>query len=188
MATNRKRTPRSRRESALTPDQLNLLHDRPLSARVWLRFMTKDEKKALWDAHKREVLEEWARTSPCTRPSLWWLYDAPKELVPGCDGTEFFALQAFRRRIGGIGTPRYECLNVVPRFFLGIPSPWIGAMETKAYSDRFAGQPIDPADPPIFESQADYLQRHGCLTKEEVKHLGQHPNLLVPETVRLGNE
>jgi hypothetical protein len=43
---------------------------------------------------------------------------------------------------------------------------------------------IDPNDPPVFESEATYLDRHGLLSAEEKKHLAKHPELLEPEVVR----
>ncbi len=183
MPTNRKRSPRSRRDNGLAPDQHAWLFDRFLPRNLWEILATKEDRQHLWEKNRRIVLEQWTEEQPCTRPQRWWQYDAPKELVPGCRGTEFFAYQAFRCRTGGTGTPQHECLNVVPHFLLGIPSSWVGALEMKLFSHRFAGQPIDQAHPPTFESQAAYLQRHGCLTHEEKKYLGKHPALLEPEVL-----
>jgi hypothetical protein len=46
----------------------------------------------------------------------------------------------------------------------------------------FRGVPIDPADPPQYESQAAYLKRLGLLTAEERRALG--PEAFEPEVVR----
>jgi hypothetical protein len=48
---------------------------------------------------------------------------------------------------------------VVPSFTKGIPSSW---------------QSVDENDPPIFESEASYLDRHGLLTATEKKFLEKH--------------
>jgi hypothetical protein len=46
---------------------------------------------------------------------------------------------------------------VVPRFELGVPDSWAG---------------WDPADPPTFETEAEYLEHHGLLAPEERRALG----------------
>lgn len=43
---------------------------------------------------------------------------------------------------------------------------------------------VDPDNPPVYESQATYLQRHGFLTEAEKKWLAQHPEALEPEDVK----
>lgn len=201
MATNRKRTPRNRRESNLTEDQLNWLNDRPLFKRSLLVFMVEDDKKAFWESNKDEVLGAWAKESPCTRPSHWWLYDAPKAPIKGGEHMGIFgAPQAQRERLGGVGTPSSEVLNIVPHFTLGIPNSWVSQWNVRYYNGRandihgapigtnynegdFEGLAIDPNDPPTYESQAAYLQRHGLLTKDERAHLGKNPELLEPEAI-----
>ena len=60
-----------------------------------------------------------------------------------------------RLRLGGIGTPQHEALNVVPVFSFGI----------SAMVD------VDENDPPTFEAQATYLERHGLLLPGERKRL-----------------
>ncbi len=72
-----------------------------------------------------------------------------------------------RQRIGWTGTPKSEEMNVVPRFVFGVPADWIESWE----SDRFGGQVTDPVAPPLFESQATYLRRHGLLGKKEERML-----------------
>jgi hypothetical protein len=49
----------------------------------------------------------------------------------------------------------------------------------------FKGLPIDPQDPPRFESEAAYLRRWGLLTPAEEKHLARHPELLQPEVITI---
>jgi hypothetical protein len=203
MPTNRKRTPRSRKVLALNPGEINFLYDRddPLG-NPWMgrHFMTKEEIKALWVHNRDEVLKWWADNHPCTRPGPWWEYDAPKELVHGCDGTEFFAYQTYRLRLGGIGTPAHEVLAYVPASTLGIPDSWVERWSVDYYNGRavdihgerigteykeghFKVVAIDPDDPPAYESQAAYLQRHGLLTAEEKQYLKKHRELMEPEVI-----
>lgn len=204
MATNRKRTPRSRRDSNVTPEQYGWLFDSTegQGREIWVLLAGGAEKKALWEANREEVLAGWVEDNPCTRPRRWWEYDAPPELVAGCESADLFAMQAHRQRLGGIGTPSHECLRVVPRFCLGIPQSWVTPWDESYYNGSivsgpnagqptghaegsFTGKAINPLDPPRFESQAAYLQRHSLLTADEVKYLKRHPELLEPETVTL---
>ena len=90
-----------------------------------------------------------------------------------------------RQRIGGIGTPSYEVLNVAPSFFKGVSNSFIDENDIK-HADSFKRKnvfPIDANDPPTFESEAAYLQRHDLLTPQEKKYLASHPELLEPEIV-----
>jgi hypothetical protein len=87
---------------------------------------------------------------PGTRPARWWEYSAPEP----------------RRRLGGTGTPLHECSAYIAPFEYGIPSAW------RTHGDYFtSGTPIDPADPPRFESEAKYLLRLGLLLPGERERL-----------------
>ena len=91
-----------------------------------------------------------------------------------------------RQRIGGIGTPSYEVLNVAPSFFKGVSNNFIDENDMKYPADSFKGKnvfPIDANDPPTFESEAAYLQRHDLLTPQEKKYLASHRKLLEPGIV-----
>lgn len=73
-----------------------------------------------------------------------------------------------RRRVGGTGgisESRYST-----EFGTPAPNTW------------WAG--INPDDPPTFQSQSSFLQRHNLLTAPEQKFLKQHPELLKP--VKIG--
>jgi len=208
MATNRKRTPRSRRETDLNQAQIDWLNSVPYPGKKGSAYFIaycgggasgigKGEcGKDLWDQHKAGILEEWTDAHPCTRPARWWEFDAQQEPVPGWPG--FTGAQ--RQRLGGVGTPRHECLNVAPYFTSGLPDSWVLPFEEAYYNGRakdihgnlvatqykegyFKGKAPDPLDPPKFESQAAYLERHGLLTAEERRHLNRHPELLEPEAV-----
>jgi hypothetical protein len=112
-----------------------------------------EKLEALWQLHREVIISEHIKDNPGTRPAMWWQFDAPRLPVgafPGCwyDGQ----LPEPRERIGGTGTPAYECRNVVPSFGYGIPNVWVD---------------IDENDLPTFESQAAYLKRHGMLLASE---------------------
>jgi hypothetical protein len=102
----------------------------------------------LWAANRDDVLREWIRDYPGTRPYAWWQHDAPEP----------------RRRIGGSGLVRNE------RHAYGLPTDadW---------------RVVDPNNPPSFESQAAYLDRHGLLSDAEHRRLT--PADFEPVTVRL---
>lgn len=110
----------------------------------------------LWIIYGARITERFAQRTPGTRPSRWWLYTAPRIQGPLLakfreegfgEWVESYTL--WRDRVGGQGTPA-RC----PASRLGLPVAW--------WADDF-----DPADPPIFESQAAFLKRHGLLLPGE---------------------
>ena len=93
-----------------------------------------------------------------------------------------------RRRLGGTGTWSSAALNVWPSLPFGIPRSFVSQSDVEYYTGRardIHGNPIgqefvghsfpfegfDPNDPPTFESEAAYLNRHGLLTPEELRRL-----------------
>jgi hypothetical protein len=72
-----------------------------------------------------------------------------------------------RRRVGGVGTPAYEVLNVVPEFACGLPIAWVSHYDETHYARPFTGVAPRADDPPRFESQASYCDRHDVLTTRE---------------------
>ena len=77
--------------------------------------------------------------------------------------------------LGGTGTPAHEVLSYGPAYHCGIPSAWVSPEDVswctgtardihgelinpQAADDPepFLGVAIDPADPPMYESQAAY--------------------------------
>jgi len=149
-------------ESEVPPE----LHDK-------VGFLSLMDEGGVWERARDVVIPWWIERSPGTRPALWWTYDAPGP----------------RQRLGGIGTPQSECFGNVESLHCGIPNSWLSA-SLKAY---FTGQQrhavtgerlnptrteadfpypvIDPYDPPRYESQASYLDRHGLLTAAERRDL-----------------
>jgi len=45
----------------------------------------KDSQKFVWEKFKEEILSEWIPQNPCSRPFVWWSFDAPesRRLVSG---------------------------------------------------------------------------------------------------------
>jgi hypothetical protein len=104
----------------------------------------------IWFEHADKIVGYFARRHPGTRPRLWWEFNAPGP----------------RKRLGGVGTPAHECSAYAPNFEFGIPSLW------RLPGDHLTrGTPIDPADPPRFESEAKYLRRLGLLLPGERERL-----------------
>ncbi len=125
-----------------------------------------DRLRALWRKVKKEILADWIQRTPCSRPWAWWQCDAPRKDT-GL-GAWFEPLPVPRRQLAGVGQTTVEVdPATVPTFDRGIPD--------------FAE--IDEDDPPMFESEAEYLRRHGFLTPAETKYLAGHPELLEPEVV-----
>jgi hypothetical protein len=156
----KQRNPKERFEE-ISDTELAFLSDKPGTIEGFERFALESDakSKALWDANKVGILAEWIREHPGSRPELWWLHDAPEPA---------------RRRIGGIGDPCHECLNYAEAYTLGLPDHWVSQWDVDYYNGRaidIHGEPIDPANPPRYESQASFLRRHGLLTPEETRRL-----------------
>src|SRR5881397_1261067 len=117
----------------------------------------------LWLAVRADFLPEWVQEHAGERPSWWYEFDAPRmdesELETHGWRGAYFAPRVYqpRRRVGGTGLADFERYSrMVPVFIYGIPARW---------------HSIDPADPPRFESQASYLQRHGLFVPHEEERL-----------------
>jgi hypothetical protein len=163
--------------------------------------------RELWNRAAEEVLHDWIAQRPGRRPRFWWHFTAPRisqaelEKHPRWTGAWFVArLCEPRLRLGGTGTPIYEVLSYVPEFEYGIPAHWVNEWEERYYSGRakdvhgnpirspfpgghFEGRAIDPADPPRFESQAAYLERHCLLFPGEKRRL--RPMDFQPEAITI---
>jgi hypothetical protein len=141
--------------------------------------------EGLWPIHGREIVEGWAVEHPGTRPSCWWLWSAPR--LPGVidhNGKNGYERATVPRlRLGGIGDP-----GLSAGCHLGFPNGWITPWEVAYYNGRTVnvkGEPIgtnyrdghftrrapDPRDPPRYESQAAYLDRHELLLPGERERL-----------------
>jgi hypothetical protein len=155
--------------------------------------------RQLWQVHGPGIVREWAVEWPGCRPRLWWEFDAPR--MARADWGERWgrwpdeAPPEPRKRLGGVGTPAYEVLAHVPRWWRGIPIDWVKASDFRIYNGGlnaycqslgpkyvpgyFPHPPPDPSDPPLFESEAEYLRRHRLLLSGEAARLT--PEDLEPE-------
>jgi hypothetical protein len=165
----------------------------PGNADLFLLAGSKNKLKSAWKAAKDEILSDFIKQHPCQRPHLWWRFDS----------------LGIRRRVGGVGDLWHEIENYKPiECYYGIPRNWVTQTEVDYYNGRSVdinGNPtnekwppgsghykkgdlkkvaIDENDPPVFESQAAFLQRHDLLTATELKFLKKNPQLLEPETLR----
>jgi len=92
---------------------------------------------------------------PGCRPWAWWLYDAPRLPEGTFPGTCWDGLfPEPRLHLGGPGCPLHEALSYYPVQNFGIWN-WFG----------------DPDNPPTFETQFEYLKRHGLLLPDESEPL-----------------
>jgi hypothetical protein len=170
----------------LTEIEWDFLRDKPTPEHsfeaLFLKYNRGGVAKQLWDIHHEVVIAEHVKEFPGTRPKLWWDFSAPRWLDSDHD------LPEPRNRLGGIGTPAHEVLNWMPRFLLGIPLDWINASDVDYYggtmrhvvtgqlvnpkpAGSFTGVAIDEDDPPLYESEAAYLDRHGLFLTGEEKRL-----------------
>ena len=209
MPSNRTRRTRNQK-GVLTPAEVAYLTDDQTAEegftlwcyRVGLPGCGWDRKPdELWEAHRDEFLPAFIAKNPGRRPLAWWQWDCPRWQDPYEEVFFHGTLCEPRKRIGGIGTPRYEVLSYVPHFFKGIPTGWVSKSQEDYYNGRqvdihghkigtnnegdFLGKAIDPEDPPFYESETSYLLRNNLLSPQEKKYVAQHPELLEPEKISL---
>ena len=140
-----------------------------------------DALKNAWESCREEIMPEWIKKHPVTRPFGWWKFDGPRQQDQGSGAWFEGTLPEPRQRLGGIGRPASDVLAYVPCFDKGRPTRWISKEEEDGYN--FEGVAIDPNNPPVFESVAVYLQRLDLLTPAEKVHLRKHPELMEPEKI-----
>lgn len=160
--------------------------DCPAKAETFMLAGSPREKQlAVWELNREVILNDWIKQNPCSRPWAFWELDVTE----------------IRRRVGGIGDLWNEWEDYGPHdCYFGIPSAWVSAFDEAYYNGRaldiygkvipspwkdgdFPKTVYDKNDPPTFESQATYLQRHGFLTVKEQEFLKKHSELLEPEAV-----
>jgi hypothetical protein len=147
----------------LDEDQLRYFADGTDFCFFWDDF----ERVRDWRAIRAEILKEWIATRPGRRPFFWWKVDAPGP----------------RLRVGGRGDliPAYAIPENL-RFGIFRKSAFVDERLLAAVAPVGAElTPFDPADPPRFESQAAYLDRHKLLSAAERKALP--PDALEPEVI-----
>ncbi|MBL7203246.1 MAG: hypothetical protein ISS63_02785 [Desulfobacteraceae bacterium] len=213
MPTNRTKRTRNRVKSTIDPAEIFFLeygtstggppHEH-LKVKLFMRGQDGAKWKPVWEEVREDIMDAWIKKHPGTRCWAWWEIDAPRwerKFGAWFDGTK----PEPRQRIGGTGTPDYEVLNYVPYFDKGIPESWVDKWSEDYYNGRsvdihgkpigteykegdFEGVAIDENDPPVYESEAVYLERHGLLTASEKKWLAGHPEAMEPERVEFDGQ
>jgi hypothetical protein len=141
-----------------------------------------DECRDVWLAIRDELLPQWIQEYPGTRPSWWYLFDPECPRITAADiqrhgwtGCYYTKdIPDLRRRLGGIGDPAYLHYSLVPDFDCGVPDRFVTAEDVEWHreeGEEFSGIPFDADDPPVYESQASYLDRHKLLTPAERRRL-----------------
>lgn len=132
------------------------------------------ELRAAWEAQRAAILAEWLARVPGTRPWAWWRLDAPEP----------------RQRLGGTGDPFGDEVSFGVSVYWFTPRLRDALTETDEHgrpvkarpSYRRRGKvltierdmepvPFDAHDPPVYESEAAFLRRHGLLSARETKVL-----------------
>jgi hypothetical protein len=133
----------------------------------------------LWADYGTDIMELWQRSRPGERPEIWWRTQAPRMSDAERARLRFTSpawdwLPEQRRRIGGLGAPAFEALNMAPELHHGVPTRFISRDDGVTFSTPgrpFRAEPVDPADPPRYEDEAVYLDRHGLLLPGERRAL-----------------
>lgn len=161
----------SKRRSDLTEEQVAWLRGDYRNA-GFINYVGDEALSALWNQYCDGIVADHADKLPGTRPGRWWKYTASET----------------RKRVGGTGTPCDEALEgYFQRYRYGVPQSWVSPHDVEFYCGpppanygfrcrpksvgRFCGVAISSNDPPLFESQASYLKRHGLFIPGEGKRL-----------------
>jgi hypothetical protein len=135
----------------------------PPEAENWLRggsggawkFFTRTPLPLVWAANANRIVAEHVNDYPGSRPQRWWEYSA---IEP-------------RLRVGGVGTPLCQCSAYTLVLRDGVPADWRRHGDFLGDREIDIHPPIDPNDPPRFESEAAYLLRLGLLLPGERERL-----------------
>jgi hypothetical protein len=138
---------------------------------LWRAEWMPGRMRGIYDVVRADLIEAWARDNPGTRPSAWWKWTATEP----------------RQRIGGTGSLLSDFMSYAPSYHCGMATRWAcealirKGWPTVSLGGKAAGWcaiqeladaiPFDQNDPPLFESQATYLQRLGILLPGERKRL-----------------
>jgi hypothetical protein len=113
-----------------------------------------------WRDYASEVLDDWIIERPGTRPSLWWEFTAPEP----------------RQRLGGTGITRNDLFGCAPYRRHGVEMLWIDDADVRL--SKLECEPLSVDDPPLFESQSAFLERHGLFFRGERRRLA--PDAFAP--------
>jgi len=130
--------------------------------------------RELVDRFGDEYLKAFIAEHPGKRPSWWWRFNTLDNGEP-----------LLRQRIGGVGEPSGEWVSY------GIPASWV-TMADKTEDRTWPGKPlasgmaVDPANPPLFESEATFLDRHDMFLPGERRRLTEAD--FAPEAVEVDDD
>ena len=156
MPTNRKRIKRQIR-GAISDNVRHYLESGEADSSDIEIYMLEGNREHLrdkWETLKEGIMADWIDRHHCTRPFAWYEFESTGP----------------RLMIGGHGrtmTKKYAAWK--PYFNKGIPASW---------------SEIEPDNPPLFESEAVFLQRNGLLSESEKRYLSKHPALMVPVKIK----
>lgn len=149
-------------ELAAGDEPLDLMEDNVLT---WLHTGQNgygDKARELIAKHGDAALAAFTAEYPGQRPGWWWKHRAPEPMRQ-------------RVGVGGTGTARHwhetGVRHANQQDAYGVPLVWV-TLENAAWWGTPPGPPVDPNDPPLYESQAAYLRRHGLLSDAEIAILG----------------
>lgn len=149
----------------------------------FLQFCTA-KIEAAWEKIGESITRDYIKSNPGKRPWAWWEWSAPRWDDPFDDCWYHGTLPAPRQRIGGTGKPSFECIGDGPSFSFGLPDSWPTAVSAEMGLCE-PGDVPDPDNPPTFESQASYLERHDLLTASEKRWLKSYPQAMEPEKIEI---
>ena len=113
---------RTRRTRAMRPELSQEQIDYFLTGVDFAFFWDEPERERDWQAARGEILADWIREHPGTRPAAWWAYDAPKQAAPRVPKWRRPEMVEPRQRIGGTGAPSWEKYPAtLPYFRFGSP-------------------------------------------------------------------
>jgi hypothetical protein len=110
----------------------------------------------LWAEYRESILAWWVKTNPGSRPRCWWRFEAPEP----------------RKRVGGRGalwSERWGREPYLPEFGLPSADGFVTDDDRAATAEGY--EAADPANPPLFESQAAYLKRLGLFAPGEERRV-----------------
>lgn len=152
--------------------------ENPLEQFGWGKGSLRSIEEA-WELCRDLILPAWIGSRPGTRPWAWWAFDAPRWEDPWEGRFYHRTFAEPRQRVGGIGDPDFEALNIVPAFEAGVPVRFLTPPDLRAWPElgnRIQDRPAEAYDrnaPPTYESQAAYLKRLGLLEEGEEEALSE---------------
>ncbi|SRR5216683_2755907 len=110
--------------------------------------------RELVEQYGDQFLAEYVKAHPGQRPAWWWHFNTLDNGGP-----------LLRQKVGGIGTPWGD-----HQMAYGAALVWV-TEKNKTWWGEAPGPAVDPANPPIFESQATFLDRHDMFLPGERRRL-----------------